>query len=112
MWVEFVLAGVKKFAGEIIGLILLAIFWRMFPRLRDWAMKYKTPTKDNADDAKARRQQKRRNEQKRRNATRSYSDSLNHSVRSWSAYRQKFGARKNYREKKRENLKRLYGNLK
>ena len=48
MWYEFLLEGLKKFSGEIIGLILLAVFWRMFPGLRNWFKKLK---KDDADDA-------------------------------------------------------------
>ena len=47
MWYEFLLEGLKKFSGEIIGLILLAVFWRMFPRLWDWVSKYRKPKKDN-----------------------------------------------------------------
>ena len=49
MWYEFLLGGLKKFAGEIIGVILLAIFWRMFPRLWAWVSQYKTQKKDDAD---------------------------------------------------------------
>ena len=51
MWLEFLLEGVKKFSGEIIGLILLAVFWRMFPGLRNW---FKTLKKDDADDVDVR----------------------------------------------------------
>ena len=47
MGIKFLFEGLKNFAGEIIGLILIAIFWRMFPRLRDWLSKLK---KDDADD--------------------------------------------------------------
>lgn len=51
MWYEFLLEGLKKFSGEIIGLILLAVFWRMFPGLRNW---FKTLKKDDADDVDVR----------------------------------------------------------
>ena len=51
MWYEFLLEGLKKFSGEIIGLILLAVFWRMFPGLRNW---FKTLKKDDAADADVR----------------------------------------------------------
>ena len=51
MWYEFLLEGLKKFSGEIIGLILLAVFWRMFPGLRNWFKKLK---KDDADDVDVR----------------------------------------------------------
>ncbi len=46
MWYEFLLEGLKKFSGEIIGLILLAVFWRKFPKLWDWVSKYRKPKKD------------------------------------------------------------------
>ena len=46
MWYEFLLAGLKKFAGEIIGLILIAAFWRMFPRLWKFVSQYRSQKKD------------------------------------------------------------------
>ena len=50
MWFEFLLEGLKKFSGEIIGLILLAIFWRMFPKMWAWVSEYRNTKKnDNAE---------------------------------------------------------------
>ena len=36
MWYEFLIEGLKKFAGEIIGLILIAVFFWKFPKLKDF----------------------------------------------------------------------------
>ena len=51
MWYEFLLEGVKKFAGEIIGIILFTVVLSFFPGLRDLFRKYKKLKKDDADDA-------------------------------------------------------------
>ena len=46
MWFEFLLEGLKKFAGEIIGTLLLIFVLWAFPGLRSLFMKYKSPKKN------------------------------------------------------------------
>ncbi|MBQ7216251.1 MAG: hypothetical protein IJS39_09745, partial [Synergistaceae bacterium] len=41
MWLEILLEGLKKFAGEIIGVVLLVVVLGTFPSVRSWFTKYK-----------------------------------------------------------------------
>lgn len=43
------LEGIKKFAGEIIGIILIMIFWSLFPGLRNIYRKLKKGDNEDAD---------------------------------------------------------------
>ena len=49
MWYEFLIEGLKTFAGEIIGLILIAVFFWKFPKLKDFIERWK-PKKNNTED--------------------------------------------------------------
>ena len=49
MWYEFLLEGLKKFAGEIIGLALIAFALWAFPGLRSLFTKVKKLKKDDAE---------------------------------------------------------------
>ena len=46
MWYEFLLEGLKKFAGEIIGVLLLVAFLYFFPNLRSLFTDYTLPGKE------------------------------------------------------------------
>ena len=54
MWYEFLLEGLKKFAGEIIGIVLITVVLSMFPGLRNLFTRYKKLKKEDADDADVR----------------------------------------------------------
>ena len=49
MFYDVILEGLKKFAGEIIGVILLIVAWRIFPGLRKLFGQYES-LKNNSDN--------------------------------------------------------------
>lgn len=55
MWFEVLFEGVKNFAGEIIGAILIAIFWWKFPRLRGWVRRQLESEQGNVNPVEAQR---------------------------------------------------------
>ena len=49
MWSEFIVEGLKKFTGEIIGIVLLTFVLWAFPGLRSLFTKYKKLKKDDTE---------------------------------------------------------------
>lgn len=49
MWFEFLLEGLKNFAGEFIGIVLFTAALWAFPGLRNLFTKYKSLKKDDND---------------------------------------------------------------
>ena len=49
MWFEFIVEGLKRFIGEIIGIVLLTLVLWMFPGLRSLFKKYKKLKKDDTE---------------------------------------------------------------
>ena len=49
MWLEFLIEGLKNFAGEIIGVLLFTFVLSMFPGVRKLFTKYRELKKDDDD---------------------------------------------------------------
>ncbi len=49
MWLDFMFEGIKNFAGEIIGVLLLIFAVKYFPSLRSLFMKAKSLKENDTD---------------------------------------------------------------